>query len=256
MLVDSHCHLNMLNLDKYQDDLSQALQAATDAGVEHVLCVGVDVRNTQQVLSVAEQFENVSASVGLHPSEQRDYDISQDELLKMADHDKVVAIGETGLDYYYNKDNLDSMRERFRVHIRAAREVNKPIIVHTRDAQQDTIQIMRDEKANECCGVMHCFTESWEMAQQALELGFYVSFSGIVTFKNAKNVQEVAKNVPLERLLIETDAPYLTPVPYRGKPNEPAYVKYVAEKIAELKDISFAEVAKQTTENFYTLFGG
>src|SRR3990167_4361457 len=172
----------------------------------------------------------------------------------LADHPKVVAIGETGLDYYYNKENLDNMRERFRLHIQAARQIKKPIIVHSRSAPDDTILILREEKAKMVGGVMHCFTEGGELAEQAMNLGFYISFSGIVTFKNAKNVVAVAEKVPLERLLIETDAPYLTPEPYRGKPNEPQYVKYVAERIAAIKNVPFETIATETTRNANTLF--
>lgn len=253
-VVDSHCHLNRLNLDKYDGDLSAAVQAAHDAGVEHILNVCIDLETAGEVIALAEKYEHVTASVGLHPSDKADVEPTVEALKALASHPKVVAIGETGLDYYYNDSGLDLMRERFRMHIRAARELNKPLIIHTRDAREDTIRIMQEEHAHECRGVMHCFTESVEMADQAMELGFYISFSGIVTFKNAKNVQAVAEHVPLERMLIETDAPYLTPMPYRGKPNEPAYVQHVAEKIAELKNVPVEEVAAQTTRNFYDLF--
>jgi len=254
MLIDSHCHLNMLDLKNHPGGLDEVVQQARDEGVEHILCVGVDLPTTGDVLQVAEKYTDVSASVGLHPSEQSDYDITKDELLKLANHPKVVALGETGLDYHYNEKGLDKMRERFRTHIQAANEISKPIIIHSRAAQEDTLMIMREEGADQCGGVMHCFTESWEMATAALELGFYISISGIVTFKNAQQVVDVATKVPLDRLLIETDAPYLTPVPFRGKPNQPKYVRYVAEKIAELKSLSVEEVAKQTTENFRKLF--
>ncbi len=254
MIIDSHCHLNMLDPEKYAGDISYLIKKAAEQGVEHILCVGVDLENSKEAVAIAEQYDSVSASIGLHPSEARDYVITHEELIELANHPKVIAIGETGLDYHYNKDNLEGMRQRFRTHIQAAREIKKPIIVHTRDAREDTIAILKEEKAHECGGVMHCFTESWEMAEQALEIGFYISFSGIVTFKNAKEVAEVASRVPLERILIETDAPYLTPAPYRGKPNEPQFVRFVAEKIAELKDVTFDEVAKATTQNFYDLF--
>ncbi len=253
-LVDSHCHLNMLKLDGYNGDLAGLIDAAKAVGVESILCVGVDFETAPRVIEIAEQFDQVWASVGLHPSNKIDKEPTEQDYLDLIQHPKVVAVGETGLDYYYNKEGLDLMRERFRVQIRVARKVNKPIIVHSRDARIDTINIMIDEKADEIGGVMHCFTESYEMAEAAMALGFYISFSGIVTFSNAKNVSDVAKQIPIERILIETDAPYLTPVPFRGKPNEPQYVRYVADKIAELKSLSFDDVARITTENFYKLF--
>lgn len=254
MLIDSHCHLNRLNLDAYQGDLGRLLQAARDVGVKHFLCVCVDLTEVQTLIQIVEKFSDVSMSVGLHPSDHAEKEPRVDDLIALANHPKVVAIGETGLDYHYNDSGFDVMQERFRRHIRAARELKKPLIVHTRDAREDTIRILREEKAHECSGVMHCFTEDWVMAQQAIELGFYISFSGIVTFQNAKNVQEVVQKVPLEKMLIETDAPYLAPVPYRGKPNEPQYVKYVAEKIAELKQVRYEDVVKITGDNFFKLF--
>lgn len=254
MLVDSHCHLNMLNLDAYKGDLSALIEQAKSVGVEHILCVGVDIENAQAVIDIADQYEGVSASVGLHPSEKVKTEPSVEELVTLASHPKVVAIGETGLDYYYNDSGLDVMRERFRTHIKAALQLKKPIIIHSRNAHQDTIQIMREENASQVKGVMHCFTESWEMAQEAMKLGFFISFSGIVTFKNAANVAEVAKKVPLDCMLIETDAPYLTPVPYRGKPNEPQHVRFVAEHLAQLKQTTYETIAAQTTENFHALF--
>ncbi|MCH9770521.1 MAG: TatD family hydrolase [Gammaproteobacteria bacterium] len=253
MIIDSHCHLQMLDQEKL-GDLSTILKAAKQADVEHILCVGVDLTHAHQAVEIAEQYPHVSASIGLHPSEKLANEPDEAAYLELAKHPKVIAIGETGLDYHYNDSGLENMRERFRRQIRVAKQVKKPLIIHSRDAREDTIKILQEESASEVKGVMHCFTESWEMAEQAMALGFYVSFSGIVTFKNAKNVQEVAKKVPLERMLIETDAPYLTPDPYRGKPNGPQYVRLVAEKIAELKNCDYAEVAKHTTQNFYNLF--
>ncbi len=251
--VDSHCHLNMLDLSPYQGDLGALIEQARGVGVKHILCVGVDLEHAQEVLDIAERFPNVSASVGVHPSEKMV--ITRENLLAFARHPKVIALGETGLDYHYNDSDLEEQRERFRLHIRLARELKKPLIIHSRDAREDTIRILREEKAEEIGGVMHCFTESWEMAEQALALNFYISFSGIVTFKNAVEVADVAQKVPLERILIETDAPYLTPVPHRGKkPNEPQYVCLVAEKIASLKGLTVKEVANQTTQNFFSLF--
>lgn len=251
--VDSHCHLNMLDLTAYQGDLGALIEQAKRVGVEHILCVGVDLEHAQEVLDIAERFDNVSASVGVHPSEK--IQVSRADLLQFAEHPKVVAMGETGLDYHYNDSGLEEQRERFRLHIELAKTLKKPLIIHSRDAREDTIRILKEENAQSIGGVMHCFTESWEMAEQALALNFYISFSGIVTFKNAVEVAEVAKKVPLERILIETDAPYLTPVPHRGKkPNEPQYVCLVAERIAQLKTLSVKQVAEQTTANFFALF--
>lgn len=254
MLVDSHCHLNRLDLQKYEGDLDALIAATMASGVKTLLNVSVDLDTVQTVVDTANRFEGVYASVGLHPSDvQGDVPLAE-TLLALTQQPKVVAIGETGLDYHYNDTGLDAMRESFRLHIRVAKTANLPLIIHTRDAQVDTIAIMQAEEASVCGGVMHCFTESWEMAEQALALGFYISISGIVTFKKAEQVQMVASRVPLDRLLIETDAPYLTPTPYRGKPNEPQYVRYVAEKIAELRGCDVATIIHQTTENFFRLF--
>lgn len=251
--VDSHCHLNMLDLSAYQGDLGALIEQAKRVGVQHILCVGVDLIHAQEVLDIAERFADVSASVGVHPSEK--ITITRADIMEFARHPKVIAIGETGLDYHYNDSGLDEQREHFRLHIRIAKELNKPLIIHSRSAQADTIRILQEEDAQSVGGVMHCFTESWAMAEQALALNFYISFSGIITFKNAIEVAEVAKKVPLERILIETDAPYLTPVPHRGKkPNEPQYVIFVAERIAQLKNISVKQVSEQTTNNFFKLF--
>lgn len=254
MLVDSHCHLHMLDLTAYENQLSLLIKESETHGVKSFLTVGVDVASSEAILKIAKDFSNVYSSVGVHPSDSIQADIDWQHLESLALHSKVIAIGETGLDYYYNETGLDIQREVFRKHIQLACKVNKPLIIHSRQAREDTIQILKEEGAAKVKGVMHCFTESWEMAEQALALGFYISFSGIITFKNAIEVADVAKKVPLERLLIETDAPYLTPVPYRGKPNKPYYVRYVAEKIAELKQLSFDQVAAQTTQNFYDLF--
>ncbi|MDF1759050.1 MAG: TatD family hydrolase [Coxiellaceae bacterium] len=254
MLVDSHCHLNMLDLGTFDNNLDNVLQAAAQKDVEAFLCVNVDKENMPEVLSIAGRYSNVFASVGVHPSEAVSYTLTDEILTQAADNKKVVALGESGLDYHYNDTGLEQQRESFAQHLRLGNKLDLPVIVHSRAAHQDTIQIMRDNNATGCGGVMHCFTESLEMAEEAMELGFYISISGIVTFKNAANVQAVAKAVPLDKLLIETDAPYLTPVPYRGKPNGPQYVGYVAEKIAELKGISYEQVAEQTTHNFYQLF--
>ena len=254
MYIDSHCHLNMLKLDTYGGDLSALVDQATSVGVGHILCVGTTLQDSETVIQIAEQFEHVSASVGVHPSEKSKPEPTIDRLAELASHPKVIAIGETGLDYHYNDSGLDIMRERFRTHIHVAKQVQKPLIIHSRDAREDTINILREEDARSVGGVMHCFTESWEMAQEALAIDFYISISGIVTFKKAGDVAIVATKTPLEKLLIETDAPYLAPVPFRGKQNEPQYVRFVAEKIAELRNMSTEDVAQATTDNFKRLF--
>jgi TatD DNase family protein len=254
MLVDSHCHLDLLDFERLNKTQAEIIADAQAAGVDKILSIGINLTDAERVIAIAESHINVFASVGLHPSEKVSVEPEENDYIALAQHEKVIAIGETGLDFYYNDDGFEVQRERFRKQIRVGRALGKPIIVHTRDAVSDTIEIMQAEKADECLGVMHCFTESVEMAQQALDQGFYISFSGIVTFKNAENVKEVARYVPLDRILIETDAPYLTPVPLRGKPNQPANVRYVAEYLADLKQCDFDMVAEQTTQNFNTLF--
>ncbi len=255
MLIDSHCHLDLLDLEKYQGNLDLAIQAAKEQGVSQILNVSVDLEHLPQVLAIANQYENVDASVGIHPNEPVTPDEpTLEQLIELARPAKVVAIGETGLDYYRTEANNEYQKERFRRHITAAKALAKPLIIHTRAARADTIQILREESANKIRGVMHCFTEDWEMAKKALDLDFFISFSGIVTFKNAEELRQVALQTPLERMLIETDAPYLAPVPMRGKSNEPAYVRYVAEFLAELKGISFEILAEQTTRNYFDLF--
>lgn len=254
-LVDSHCHLDQLDLSAHAGSLSNALTHAKGQGVGHMLCVCITLEDFPAVLQVANTYPNVSASVGLHPNEQ---DVivepSAEDLIKLATDPKVVAIGETGLDYFRSDGDVEWQRERFRQHIRAAKQVNKPLIIHTRQAKADTLKVMREEDAASPAGVMHCFTEDWETAVAAMDLNFYISISGIVTFKTATEIQDVATRVPLDRLLIETDSPYLAPIPFRGKPNEPAYVRFVAEFIAKLRGISVEEVAERTTENFFRLF--
>jgi TatD DNase family protein len=251
MLVDSHCHLDHLNLD-----ISEVLDRAHKNDVSHVLSVGLDPVQSQTVIKIAENYPNVSASIGIHPTEKIEKELSADDLIKLADHLKVIAIGETGLDFYRAEDKENQLLqiERFRAHIRAAKMTKKPLIIHSRMARAETLQILREEKAEEIGGVLHCFTESLEMAKQAMDLNFYISFSGIITFKNAVELQEVAQKIPLERILIETDAPYLAPVPFRGKPNEPSYVKYVAEKLSELRNEKVEKIAEMTTRNFFDLF--
>ncbi len=254
MLVDSHCHLDRLDHDRLGLTTDEVIAGAVAAGVNTILSVGIDLVTGQDVVALAQRYPQVYASVGLHPSEVVDVEPKREDYLALARHEKVIAMGEMGLDYYYNDSGLENQRQRFALQIQLARELNKPIIVHTRDAQEDTLAIMRAEQADTVGGVMHCFTESVEMAKAALDMGFYVSFSGIVTFKNAENVRDVARMVPLDRMLIETDAPYLTPVPKRGKPNQPENVKHVAEFLADMRGVSFAELASMTTDNFHRLF--
>lgn len=251
MFVDSHCHLDFPELAEREDDIVAAMQAND---VRQALCIAVTLENFPRVLAVAERHEGFYASVGVHPD---NLDVDEPDvarLVALADHPKIVAIGETGLDYHWHKDEPEWQRERFRVHIRAARETGKPLIIHTRSAAADTLRIMREERADEVGGVMHCFTESREVAEAALELGFYISFSGIVTFKNATELKEVARMVPPERLLIETDSPYLAPVPHRGKTNQPAWVVHVAEEIARLREEPVERIAQLTSDNFFRLF--
>ncbi len=256
MLVDSHCHLDRLDLTKYDGKLEGALDAARDQGITNFLNISITLENFPDVLAIAEQSDAICASVGLHPTETDGEDPTVERLIELAQHPKVVAIGETGLDYYRCEGDMEWQKDRFRTHIRAARELKLPLIIHTRLAPEDTIRILKEEKASEVGGVFHCFTESWDMAKQGMDLGFYISISGIVTFKNAHNVQEVATKVPLDMMLVETDAPYLAPMPYRGKPNEPAYVRYTAEKVAELKKVRLEEVAQKTTNNYFSVFNG
>ena len=252
--VDSHCHLDRVDISGYGDDFGRFVAETGDAGVSHMLCVSIDLERYPAMLSLVEPFDNISVSVGVHPNDRDRHEPEAGELVELASHPKNVAIGETGLDYFRTSGDVEWQRERFRIHIRAARECHKPLIIHTRDAREDTIRIMREENADAAGGVMHCFTESWEMAEQALEMGFYISFSGIVTFNNAADLREVAKKVPLDRILVETDSPYLAPVPLRGKPNEPRHVIRVAETIAELRGMPVEEFAAITTDNFFRLF--
>lgn len=251
MYVDSHCHLNFPDLAAELPDILQRMAANQ---VTHALVVSVDMPDWPGLIDLVTPHPHLWASVGVHPDYEATSDPTEAELLELSRHPKVVAIGETGLDYYRLSEPLDWQRERFRRHIRVARQSNLPLIIHTRESVQDTLRILREENAAEVGGVMHCFTESWEMAQAAIDLNFYISLSGIVTFKNAGIVHEVASKLPLDRLLIETDSPYLAPVPYRGKRNDPSKVIHVAEKIADLRGITVAEVARASTENFFRLF--
>jgi TatD DNase family protein len=251
MFIDSHCHLDFPDLAK---DLDQLLLNMQQNQVTHALCVSVDLPHFPRVRALAEAHNNLFASVGVHPDYENEIEPQAEQIAVLADHPKVIAIGETGLDYFRLQGDLEWQRDRFRQHIRAARKANKPLIIHTRSAAEDTLRIMREEGADRVGGVMHCFTESWEVAQQAIAMNFYISFSGIVTFKNAVALKEVAKNIQLDRMLIETDSPYLAPVPFRGKQNQPAFVRHVAEEIARLRDASLEDIAVATTDNFFNLF--
>lgn len=252
-LIDSHCHLDRLDLAPWDGRLEGALAAAAENGVSRFLCVGINLDNLPDVMAIAAAHENVYASVGVHPNEtEREPEL--DELVRLADDPNVVAIGETGLDYFRSEGDLEWQRDRFRRHIEAAKRASKPLIIHSREAREDTLRILEEEGAEAVGGVMHCFVEDWDTARRAMDLGFYISFSGIVTFNSAKALKEVARQVPADRLLVETDAPYLAPVPHRGKPNYPAYVRHVAEHVAELRGESLAQVAETTTANFHRLF--
>jgi TatD DNase family protein len=251
VFVDSHCHLDFPVL---ADRLPQVLDAMRAQRVTHALCISVALETLPRVLDLARAHDNLYATVGVHPDQKDCPDPTVVELVELAARPKVVAIGETGLDYYWHKGDLEWQRERFRRHIRAARECGKPLVIHTREAAQDTLTLMREEGAAEVGGVMHCFTESLEVARGAMALGFHISFSGIVTFKNALALKAVAQAVPLDRLLIETDAPYLAPVPHRGRSNEPAWVVHVAEEIARLRNISVEAVAEASSDNYFRLF--
>lgn len=251
MFIDSHCHINFPEL---KENIAGVLSRMNDNAVSHALCVSVNRQSHNEVLDLARAHPNLYASVGVHPDEPEEGDISLAELVKLAEAKEVVAIGETGLDYYRVEGDPEWQRERFRVHIRAARESGKPLIIHTRSAADDTLDIMRSEKASEIGGVMHCFTETYDVANKAMDMGFVISFSGIITFKNASELRETARKIPMERMLIETDSPYLAPVPYRGKTNEPAFVRYVADEIARIRELSAERVGEITTRNFFSVF--
>ncbi|NMH58669.1 TatD family hydrolase [Alteromonas ponticola] len=251
MFVDSHCHLDRLKTSDTQ--LDETIAFARKRGVQHFLCVSVSVREFDDMLAKVRHFDDVSVSCGVHPLHQEDA-CSYDELLEKASDPRVVAVGETGLDYFYSADTQSVQRQSFIDHIKVANALKKPLIIHTRDAREDTIALLKEYKAEHTQGVLHCFTESLEMAQAAIELGFYISISGIVTFNSAEELREVVRQLPLDKLLIETDSPWLAPVPHRGKENQPGYVVEVAEFIAQLKGVSVEEVANVTTQNFYNLF--
>ncbi len=254
-LIDSHCHLDRVDLTRYEGSFQDFVAATLKSGVEQMLCVSIDLESYPAMLELVREYDNIFVSVGVHPNDRDRKEPTAAELVEMASIPKNVAIGETGLDYFRSeKGDAEWQQKRFRTHIQAAREAQKPLIIHTRQARKDTISVMRQEQANDAGGVMHCFTETWEMAQQALDMGFYISFSGIVTFNNAADLRDVAKKIPLDRMLIETDSPYLAPAPYRGKPNQPKYIHRVAETIAELRGMDVEELAQITGNNFFKLF--
>lgn len=256
MLVDSHCHLNFIDLSDFDNTLDRVIDRAHEVGVEHMLCVCVELEDYPSLKDIARTYSDVSISVGVHPNSEMKNEVSPEQLIALAADPACIAIGETGLDYYRTdtQSARENQRQRFKHHIQAAKDTQKPLIIHTRQAAEDTLLLMKNEKAQDIGGVMHCFAEDLEIAKKAMDLNFYISFSGIVTFKNAKTLHEVAKDVPLDRILIETDSPYLAPVPFRGKQNHPALVKHVAEALCELRQISFEDIAKITTENFYRCF--
>lgn len=255
MYVDSHCHLDRVDLAPYGNRFDIFMEKTRGAGVARMLCVSINLRDYPAMRQLVEGYPDTSISVGVHPNEDGEPEPSEMELAGFAGDPRVIAVGETGLDYHYHPSGQSEwQRERFRAHIRAARTVGKPLIIHTREARSDTLRILREENAGEVGGVMHCFTEDWETARQALDLGFHISFSGIVTFRNADSLRDVARKVPADRYLIETDSPYLAPIPHRGKPNYPAYVRHVAECLATVRQIPEQRIAEQSTRNFLALF--
>ncbi|CAB1275917.1 TatD family hydrolase [Candidatus Nitrosacidococcus tergens] len=249
MLVDSHCHINLID-----QPASQTIEEAHQSGVGHMLCVSVDMKSFPEIYKIAQKNEDISISVGIHPNSNEIKESTIDQLIDSGSLPEVVGIGETGLDYFRSEGDLSWQQDRFRAHITAAKICNKPLIIHTRQAKEDTLRILKEEGAEEVGGVLHCFTEDWDTAKKGMDLGFYISFSGIITFPSARDLQQVATKIPANRLLIETDSPYLAPVPYRGKTNTPAYVQYVAKHIAELRKTSLACIEDITTENFFSLF--
>ncbi|MGI1678014.1 MAG: TatD family hydrolase [Cellvibrionaceae bacterium] len=254
MLIDSHCHLDRLKLKHYDGELSLALDAAKERGVEGMLCISISLDNREDVLKIAEEHNNIVASAGVHPLDVEKGLASTEQLIEWGKHSKVVALGETGLDYYYSDETKKIQQESFIMHLEAGAAAQLPIVVHTRSAKEDTLQLIREHGSTDSVGVLHCFTEDWDMAKRALDLNYMISMSGIVTFKNATDLKDVAKKIPLDRLLIETDSPYLAPVPFRGKSNEPKFVREVAEYVAELRNISYDTLIEATAENFFRLF--
>lgn len=255
MFIDSHCHLDRIDLEPYHNDFSLFMQHARQQQIEHMLCIAIDMERYPAMRAMVEPYADISLSVGVHPNVTDGHEPSVDELLQLAADNRVIAIGETGLDYFHSKGDLQWQRQRFVNHIEVAKTLGKPLIIHTREAGHDSLDVLREHGADQVGGIIHCFTEDWAYAEKALELNFYISFSGIVTFKNALAIKDVAQKVPADRFLIETDSPYLAPSPYRGKPNYPTYVRHVAEHIAELRGSSVDEIAQLSSNNFYRLFG-
>jgi TatD DNase family protein len=254
MLTDSHCHLDRIDLSPYQNDFSCFMQEVNANQLEHMLCIAIDLESYPAMSELVSGYESISWTVGVHPNVTDGKDPELGELIELGGNHRVVGIGETGLDYFRSEGDLTWQKNRFRTHIRAAKTLKKPLVIHSRAAKEDTLRILEEEGAGETGGVIHCFTEDWDMAKRALDLNFYISFSGIVTFNSAKEIKEVARKIPANRYLIETDSPYLAPVPFRGKPNYPTYVRYVAEQIAQLRNTRINEIAEQSTQNYYTLF--
>jgi TatD DNase family protein len=254
MLIDSHCHLDRIDLAPYQNDFGCFMREAVNSRIEHLLCIAIDLETYPAMLDLVMPYPQISVTVGVHPNVHEGQEPSVEELIALGQSDKVIGIGETGLDYFRSEGDLGWQHQRFRNHISAAKVLQKPLIIHTREAKFDTLRILKEEGASEVGGIIHCFTEDWEFAKAALDLNFYISFSGIVTFNSAKDIQEVAKKVPADRFLIETDSPYLSPVPFRGRPNYPIYVRYVAEQLAKLRGMTMNEIAQLSTDNFYRLF--
>ena len=255
MFIDSHCHLDRIDLKPYQNDFSCFMAEAKQQHIEHLLCIGIDMEAYPTMFDLVSEYDNISVTVGVHPNVREGHEPSIDELIELGKNKKVVAIGETGLDYFRcKKSDIDWQHERFRRHISAAKTLNKPLIIHTREAAQDTLRLLKEEGADSVGGVIHCFTEDWQFAVEAMALNFYISFSGIVTFNSAATIQDVAKQVPADKFLIETDSPYLAPVPHRGRPNYPTYVRHVAEQLATLRNTTVEDIARLSTENFYRLF--
>lgn len=254
MLIDSHCHLDRIDLAPYQNDFARFMDDVRNNQIDHLLTISIDLESYPGMLSLVSGYPQISVTVGVHPNEQGGREPTIDELISLGRLDKVIGIGETGLDYFRSEGDLSWQQERFRTHIAVAKTLKKPLIIHTREAKSDTLRILKEENASEVGGIIHCFTEDWAFAKSALDMNFYISFSGIVTFNSAKEIKEVAKKVPVDRFLIETDSPYLAPVPHRGKSNYPTYVRFVAEHIADLRNTTFISIGNQSTENFKHLF--
>ncbi len=250
-IVDSHCHLNF---DGLNERLPEVLKNAAEANIDWMLCVSVSWEDFPEILEMSKTHPNIFASVGIHPNHDEGYDPTTKELVAAGSDENIVAIGETGLDYFRCSGDLNWQHQRFERHITAAKTLKKPLIIHTREAADDTMKTLREQNAEIAGGVLHCFAEDWRIAQQALDIGFYISFSGIVTFKSAALIQEVARKAPLDRILVETDAPFLAPVPHRGKTNEPAYTRHTAQFVADQRGISLEELGEATTDNFFRLF--